>query len=67
MSNKMPYSEEELVSRVMRNIPNVAKPGEFYWSAVAELFLMGSTYSIQLCKAHNIDPYGYKRGSEATR
>lgn len=47
--------DEKLIERAVRN----ARPRKGRvprWSAIAEAFSLGSTYSIQLCRRFNIDP-----------
>lgn len=50
------YTAEELVSRAVRN----ARPHECgespRWVAIQDTFALGSTYSIQLCRIHGLDP-----------
>jgi hypothetical protein len=50
------YSQESLVERAVRN----ARPRECgevpRWAAVSDAFGLGSTYSIELCRIHGLDP-----------
>lgn len=50
-------SDRELVERAVKN----ARPrqcGESHrWVAISDTFALGSTYSIELCRIHGLDPH----------
>lgn len=49
-------TNEELISRVMKNLSSHARFKQPRWHIVACVFALGSTYATQLCKLHNLDP-----------
>jgi hypothetical protein len=50
------YTAEELVSRAVRNARPHACGESPRWVAIQDTFALGSTYSIQLCRIHGLDP-----------
>ncbi len=51
------YSDKDLIRRALRNA-RLNAPGEHLrWAAVAEIFGMGSTYAIELCRDYDLDPH----------
>lgn len=54
---KLP-ADRELVGRVLRAIASkrVRVRGWYLWSRVSDVFALGSTYSMALCREHGLDP-----------
>ena len=49
-------TDEDLVSRAMKNLQNRGFGYAPAWAIVMETFGLGSTYAHELCRNHNIDP-----------
>jgi len=60
----VPYPDKALVERAVRNA-RPRKPGKSpRWAAVRDAFGLGSTYSINLCTAHNVAAFEEVSGPE---
>lgn len=49
-------SAEDLVKRAMRNATPKRCGAVPRWVAVMDTFALGSTFSVQLCRLHGLDP-----------
>ncbi len=50
------YTDKSLVARAVRNAkPNKNGPSP-RWVAVMDTFALGSTYAVELCRTHELDP-----------
>lgn len=56
MGDVSDISDEELVRRAVRNAWPKDRVRVPRWSAVGEVFALGSTYSTQLCRRFDVDP-----------
>ena len=56
------YTFSNLVERAVRNaVPHTAGPSE-RWVAVRDTFATGSTVSIEICRAYDLDPHEILNG-----
>lgn len=54
MSDVNSIPDAELLSRAVRGAR--AKRGQPHWTAISDVFGLGSTYSAQLCRRYGVDP-----------
>ena len=56
MSDVNDIPDEELLSRAVRNCRGRTAGKHPRWTAVSDTFVLGSTYSAQLCRRYGLDP-----------
>lgn len=51
------YSDSDLLSRAVRGARARTNGTHERWVAVMDTFGLGSTYAVELCRIHHVDPH----------